>query len=58
MGSLSILQCVLSSSLLISDMINADIARRKKMRPAIGRMRVQDDRNRIDIMAWEAVRTM
>ena len=41
---ISILQGVLSSSLRISDMINADIARRKKMRPAIGRMRLQDDR--------------
>lgn len=43
-GVISILQGVLSSSPRISDMINADTARRKKMRRAIGRMRVQDDR--------------
>lgn len=43
-GVISILQGVLSSSLLISDMINDDSARRKKMRRAIGRMRVQGDR--------------
>jgi len=39
-GVISILQGVLSSSSRISDMINADTARRKKMRRAIGRMRV------------------
>jgi hypothetical protein len=40
---ISIFQGVPSSPLRISDMINADPARRKKMRRAIGRMRVQND---------------
>ena len=53
---ISILQSVLSSPLLISDMINVAPARRKNMRRTISRMRVQTIGNRTDIMARAAVR--